>query len=165
MCTVSNNFNRPNNFRVLFGFENIQFKERITVDLMYINGNNIIHIFDEKTKFSNAEFFPDISTRNVWKIILKFWCKIYTGLPNRIIVDKGSQFGKLFVDIYKLSNVQVDETGVESNYSLGLGRRYHQPLRQTYRIVLIYYPDNDPSLALSAAVKDINETLGSEGLV
>ena len=56
---------------------------------------------------------------------------IYTGLPNRMLVDQGSAFGKSFISLGAISNVEVDRTGVEAHLSLGIGERYHQPLRQT----------------------------------
>lgn len=62
------------------------------MDIMYINSNPIIHIVDEKTKLCAAELFPDMSTRTVWKTILKLWCKIYAVFPNRILADQGNQF-------------------------------------------------------------------------
>ena len=90
---------------------------------------------------------------------------IYTGLPNRMLVDQGSAFGKSFVSLGAFSNVEVERTGVEAHSSLGIGERYHQPLRHIYRKIMAETPKADPSLALAAAVKSMNDTPGPEGLV
>jgi len=86
-------------------------------------------------------------------------------MPNRILFDQGSAFAKTFVDMAANSSVKVDHTGVEAHWSLGLAERYHQPLRQTFRKIKIDQPNADRDLALHAAVKAMNDTLGPEGLV
>lgn len=90
---------------------------------------------------------------------------IYTGLPNRILVDQGTYFGDAFNTLRAIANFTVDNTGVEAHSSLGLGERYHQPLRQTFRKVMSEHPNTPPSRALAASVKAMNDTLGPEGLV
>ena len=88
-----------------------------------------------------------------------------TSLPNRILTDQGSQFGDVFINIAAASDVKVDRTGVEAHSSLGLGERFHQPLRNTYRKRVVEHPNSDKTLALLLAVKSMNDTLGPEGLV
>ena len=90
---------------------------------------------------------------------------IYTGLPNRMLVDQGRYFGDTFATLGALSNVDVKDTGVEAHNSLGLGERYHQPLMQTYRKIMSEHPQSPPERALAAAVKAMNDTLGPEGFV
>ena len=90
---------------------------------------------------------------------------IYTGLPNRILVDQGSNLGDLFINLGEISNVEVQRTGIEAHSSLGLGERYHHPLRHTYRKILCENPKVEPRQALAASVKAMNDTLGPEGLV
>jgi len=48
---------------------------------------------------------------------------------NYMLVDQDTNFGKLFIHVASLSNVQVDMSGVEAHNSLSLGERYHQPLK------------------------------------
>ena len=55
----------PNRFRVSFGAEHVQFNERVLMDIMYINGDPILHIVDDRTHFSAAQFLPAVSTDSV----------------------------------------------------------------------------------------------------
>ena len=148
-----------------FGAENVRFNERILLDIVTIDSKPVLHIVDEGTRFSAAKFVPDVSTKTLWSTILECWAMIYTGLPNRMLVDQGSYFGETFATLGALSNVDVKDTGVEAHSSLGLGERYHQPLRNTYRKIMSEHPLTPPASALAASVKALNDTLGPEGLV
>eukprot|EP00737_Agarophyton_chilense_P000247 gb/GEZJ01000282.1/.p1 GENE.gb/GEZJ01000282.1/~~gb/GEZJ01000282.1/.p1 ORF type:complete len:768 (+),score=79.54 gb/GEZJ01000282.1/:1785-4088(+) len=85
--------------------------------------------------------------------------------PTEFWSTRVANSAKVFIDIAAISNVQVESTGVEAHSSLGLGERYHQPLRTTYRKIMATLPDTDREIALSCAVKSMNDTLGPEGLV
>lgn len=45
---------------------------------------------------------------------------IYTGLPKKIIEDQGSKFGDVFVRFVSVSNVKLENKGIQSHNSLGL---------------------------------------------
>ena len=132
---------------------------------MYLDGKPLIHIVDEGKRFSATRFLEIVSTVSLWSAILECWATIYTGLPRKILVDPGSQFGDLFISLGAISNVEVQRTGIESHNSLGLGERYHQPLCNTFRKLKIGYADQERKLLLSFAVKALNDTLGLDGLV
>ena len=132
---------------------------------MYLEGKPVLHIVDEGTRFSAARFVSDVSTMTIWKTILTCSATIYTGLPRKILVDQGSQFGDLFISLGAVSNVEARRTGIESHNSLGLSERYHQPLRNTFRKVRIAYTDKARKTLLSFAVKALNDTLRPDGLV
>lgn len=85
----------------------------------------------------------------------------------RIIVDQGNAFGKseIFASIVRASNIELDTTGTESHNIVGIGERYHQPLRNTYRKLIDLYPSQDKALLLQCAVKCRNDTLKPAGLV
>ena len=93
----------------------------------------MLHIVDEATRFFTARFLPVSSTDAIWNTILLCWMKIHTGFPHTILVDQGSNFGKTFADIGAVSGVEVKQTGTEAHWSLNVGKRYHEPLRTTYR--------------------------------
>lgn len=143
----------------------MQFNEKVLLDIMYLDGDTVLHIIDEGTKFSAAQFLPSISTDEIWETLVKRRAPLYTGLPNKILTDQGSQLGDRFIHIAKLADVEVGQTGVEANSSLGLGERYHEPLRSTFRKIKLSQPNAGRHLALSCAVKAINDTLGPEGIV
>lgn len=155
----------PVRFRVTVGSEDLRFNERVFMDIMVIERKPILHVVDEATEFSAARFLPDVSTDVVWKTFVECWASIYTGLPNRILTDQGSQFGERFIELVRLPDVEVTRTGVEAHSSLGLGERYHEPLRSTFRKIMKSRPDVEKSFALSLSVKAMNGTLGPEGLV
>ena len=96
-----------NCFRVLFGAEHVQFNKRVVMDIMYINEDAILHIVDEGTHSSAAQFLPAFSTDSVCQALLKCWGAIYTGIPNRALHDQGSQFGQLFIDVAKIHYIKV----------------------------------------------------------
>lgn len=157
----------PTRFRVSFGTENARFNERIMMDIMYIDSSPVLHIVDEGTRFAVARFLPDMSTKTVWDTLLSCWASIYTGLPNRILVDQGTNLGKSepFFSLAARANVEVQSTGTEAHSSLGIGERYHEPVRTTFRKLLLQYPMVRKTLLLQMTVKALNDTLGPEGLV
>ncbi len=95
--------------------------------------------------------------------MLASWATIYTGLPNRI--DQGRNLGDLFLHIAAISNFKVESTGIEAHGSIGIGERYHQPMRQTFRKIKLDYSRADRDLVFRLSVKAVNDTLGPESLV
>ncbi len=77
------------------------------MDIMYIDSMPVLHIVDEATRFSAAQFLANIGTKAIWDALLRCWATVYTGLPNRILVDQGSQLGKSepFISLARRSNV------------------------------------------------------------
>ena len=100
---------------------------------MYIDSRPVLHVVDEATRFSAAQFLTKVTTVNIWHALTTCWASIYTGMPNVITTDSGSQFREAFIDIASLHDVEVQTTGIESHNILGIGERYHEPLRNTYR--------------------------------
>ena len=82
-----------------------------------------------------------------------------------MLVDQGTNFDRLFIKMAAQSNVEVQKTAIEVHSSLGLCKRFHQPLRTIYRKIMVSHPETDNTLALSLAVKAMNDTLGPEGFV
>lgn len=155
----------PYRFRVSFGTENIRFNERVLMDVLFLNSKPVLHIVDEGTRFSAARLLPDYSTNTIWKTILECWAAVYTRLPNRMLVDQARCFGDSFIHLAAIANMAVERIGVEAHSSLGLGERYHQPLRTTYRKIICAHPKTEPQLSIALAVKSMNDSLGPEGLV
>ena len=137
------------------------------MDIMYINSLPVWHILDESTRFSAARFLPNMSTYAVWDALLRCRASICTGLPNRILVDQGSNLGKSepFISLAARANVEVQGTGIEAHSSLRIGERYHEPILSTFRTMRIDYPNVDKELLLQLAVKAMNDSLGPEGLI
>ena len=62
-------------------------------------------------------------------------------------------------------SIQIKEVPVEAHNSISKVERYHEPLRRAYKIIRIELPNVSAELCLSLAVKAINDTVGSKGLV
>lgn len=155
----------PVRFRVSLGAEEIRFNEELLMDIMYIGSDPVLHIVDSATRFSAARFLPDVTTMTVWSKFVECWISIYTGMPNRIRVDRGTCFGDNFFSIARRANIDIGRSGVEAHSSLGVGERYHKPLRDTFRKAKIAIPSATNDLILSLSVKAMNDTLGPEGFV
>ncbi len=157
--------NAPMRFRVSMGHKNVRFNARAYIYIMYLEERPALHIVDEATRFSVARFLPKISTESVWEAILLSWSSVYTELPQHIMVDEGSQFRKVLGELATLHNVNLEKSGIQSHNSIGIGERYHKPLRDTYRKLKCDHPSMRHQLLLALAVKAMNDTLGPEGTV
>ena len=81
------------------------------------------------------------------------------------MVDEGSQFRKIFAELSALHDVQLEQSGVQSHHSLGIGERYPKPLRHTYRKLKLDHPSMQRQVLLALAVKAMNDTLEPEDFV
>ena len=101
----------------------------------------------------------------IWNALIKCWTSIYTGLPNRIIVDQGSNFGESSIRLAALDGIKVERTGIEAHNGLSICERYHEPIRTTVRKILLNFPKAEFELTLALAVKALNDKAGPDGLV
>lgn len=67
--------------------------------------------------------------------------------------------------ITETAGITLQLSGVESHNSIGLGERYHAPLRRFFNKIRYEAPKIRLSLALRLAQKVMNETMGAHGLV
>lgn len=134
----------PTRFRFLLGPVEIQFSERVLIDIMYINGSIVLYIVDEGTHFSAASFLINCSSEEIWKTTLRCWATIYTGLPNCVLVDQVNELCKssIFASLPANANIQLSSTGTEAHSRLGLNESFHQPLRTNFINLALTYPKN-----------------------
>lgn len=97
----------PTRFKVSFGAQNVRFNERVFLDIVTIDSRQVIHILDEGTHFSAALFLLYISIKKICSTVIHFCASIYTGLPNRMLVDQGTNFGNVFFHMGATSNLYV----------------------------------------------------------
>lgn len=136
------------------------------MDDIHIDKKAVLHIVDSTTKFGAAQFLPDSSTISVWAAFVECWGSVYTGLPIRIRVDRGSCFGDEFFTIAASAIIDVARSGIEAHSSLGVGEWFHQPLRNAFRKAKLTMVTHEPdSTVLAMFIKAMNDTLGPEGLV
>ena len=146
-------------------FRNVRFNARAYIDVIYLDGKPVLHIVDEAMRFYPARFLTKMSKDAIWDSIVLCWSSVYTRLPDNIMVDEGSQFRKVFAELAALRDVNIQKSGVESHNSLGIGGPCHKPLTDTYRKLKLDYPSMQRQLLLALAVKVMNDTLGTEGIV
>ena len=59
----------------------------------------------------------------------------------------------------------MHKSGKEAHNSLGIGERYHEPLREAFLKLREDYPKLNKDIILALAVKAIIDILGPEGIV
>jgi hypothetical protein len=70
----------------------------------------------------------------VWNAFEECWTRAYVGDPESITVDSASVFSSAaFVKTCAAHEITMKTTGVESHSSLGVGERYHAPLRRIHQ--------------------------------
>ena len=137
------------------------------MDIMYIDSMLILHIVYESTRFSAQPDCSPMSAPRTSRTPFCCWASIYTSLPNRILVDQGSNLnkGEIVVSLAVRANAKVQGTGIEAHSSVGIREWYHEPVRTTFRKIVLVYPNVDKVLLLQMAIKAMNDTQGPEGLV
>ncbi|CDF34787.1 unnamed protein product [Chondrus crispus] len=157
---------RPYRFRVSLPSDEVIFNHEVAVDLFWVGGNPILHVVDTHTGYQNVALPKSLSARHVWDAFLEAWVTVYVGIPNRIRADQGSVFtSKFWDDITTLHGIDLQLSGTQSHNSIGIGERYHAPLRRIFRVIRSQYPKLDPEIAIRLAVKAANDTLGPNGYV
>ncbi|CDF36991.1 unnamed protein product [Chondrus crispus] len=157
---------RPYRFRVSIPPNTIVFNEEVALDLFWIEGNPILHVVDTRTNFQNVALLKGQSACYVWYAFVKAWSSVYVGYPNRMGADQGSVFtSKLWEDVTLMHGIELQMSGVESHNSLGVGERYHGPIRRIFRVLRTQYPQLDSEVSLRLVVKGANDTLGPDGHV
>ena len=152
--------------------QEVKFGEKISMDLMFIEGKAILHIVDIATRFSSAIFLDSQgnnygqSVNEVWLAFLEAWCTLYTGFPNRIRTDAGSVFtSPRWKEIAESVGIELQISSVEAHNSLGIGERLHAPLRRIYRKIVFDFAQIDRNIGLKLSIKAMNDTNGDNGLV
>ena len=59
---------------------------------MYIDGNPILHIIDEATRFQAAKWLRDLSAKHTWETLQYCWMDTYLGPPDLVNHDAGKNF-------------------------------------------------------------------------
>jgi hypothetical protein len=146
--------------------EDVDFNHSIYVDIMYIDGQPVLHIIDEATRFQAARWLKDISAKHTWDILRLCWIDTYIGPPELITHDAGKNFiSREFRQYAQSMAISTKSVPVEAHWSIGLVERAHPILRRAYQIITEECPGIAKDTALQMAVKAINDTAGPNGLV
>ena len=95
---------------------------------------------DDATQFSATQFVKPLITKSFKKIILTFWAIVYTGQPNTLDFDDGTQFRDTFVEICEIHDVEAQRSGTQHHSALSTEERNHEPIKPIFRKVRINLP-------------------------
>jgi hypothetical protein len=164
---------RPIRFKVsLPNMEDIVFGDEISIGLMFIDGQAVLHVVDTATRFSAATFLESHSgsfrqsVEGVWLALIETRFTLYTGYPNRSRIDAGSIFASpRWKELSNMAGITLRMSGVEAHNSLGIGKRMHGPLRRIYNKIRMDYPHIPAGTLLKIGVNAMNDAIGENGLV
>ncbi len=74
---------------------------------MYLDGRPVLHIVDAATRFFAAKFIPKVTTDAVWEAIVSCSSSIYTGLPQCVRIDEGTQFRSICAQLAAFHEVEI----------------------------------------------------------
>lgn len=86
------NSSQPPLFRVAFRIDEILFEHEIELDLIWIEGDAILHIVDRDTHYSVANFLKNGTSEHIFENLQDFSFTAFTGCLCIIAHDQGSQF-------------------------------------------------------------------------
>ncbi|XMA19477.1 hypothetical protein WAI453_012268 [Rhynchosporium graminicola] len=157
----------PGRFKFkLHDTDNIHFNYEVVIDIMQLDGRQVLHIVDQGTTFQNGGFLTNISAEHVWNRFKQVWIDTYLGPPDFIVTDAGTQFkSKEFVQSAKTEGSTVKVVPVEAHHSIGKVERYHGPLKRAYTIIRKELPHLSQDMALQMAFHAINCISGPSGIV
>lgn len=144
--------------------EDIRLNHEIVMDLMHIDDKPILQIACAGARFAVAVFMPGKSAEAAWSALLRIWIKPCVGSPRILKADQGSEFvNDLFHRNSESIGVFLQEAPIESSNSMGLGERFHDPLRR----IFLKLREDHPLLRQDAILKDarsaMSSTMGPEG--
>jgi hypothetical protein len=140
----------------------------IVVDIMYIDGNPVLHIIDEDTRYQAARWLQSLSAKHTWDALKHCWIDTYLGPPDHILHDARTNFtSKEFRGYAASMGIKTRGVPVEAHWSIGMVKRAHPVLRRVYHILEEELKTEGVSKdsILQMAVKAINDTAGPDGLV
>jgi hypothetical protein len=112
--------------------EDIVFGDELSIDLMFIDGQAVLHVVNSATRFSAATFLDSHngsfgqSVEGVWLALIETWFTLYTGYSNRLRIDAGSIFASpRWKEFSNMAGITLRMSGVEAHNSLGIGERIH----------------------------------------
>lgn len=144
-----------------------EFNYEIVVDVMYLDGDPVLHLVDSATFFQAARFLKSLSAKDTWEALRAAWIDTYLGPPNLISHDAGTNFASIeFKAEARMMGIICQQVPVESHNAIGKVERYHAPLRRAYDIIFQELGASvKKEIILQMAVKAVNDTVGPDGIV
>ncbi|KAI1007485.1 hypothetical protein K3495_g735 [Podosphaera aphanis] len=146
--------------------EKFDFNAEIIVDIIFLDGRNVLHVVDSAIAFQAARFIKDLSAKTVWEAIRLCWIDVYQGPPDDIVHDAGTQLASAeFKQEAKIIGSKTKEVPIEAHQSVGKVERYHVTLRRAYEVIKGDLPNTSREAILQMVVKAINDIAGPNSIV
>lgn len=121
---------------------------------------------DTHTNLQNAIPISSMRAEYIWFANVEDWTSIYIGYPNIIRLDQGESFrSDFFRTATDTHGNELKFSGTASHNSRGAGERYQIPVIRVFGIERERYTSLDPQVTLRNTVKDLNDTMGPEGMI
>ncbi|KAI0992762.1 hypothetical protein K3495_g15423, partial [Podosphaera aphanis] len=148
--------------------EDTYFNQLLVIDVLFIDGDPVLHVVDESTSFQAAKWLTNLSAAHTWDTLRLCWIDVYTGPPEILVHDAGTTFDSAeFRQSAAALGIKIKQVPVEAAQSVGVVERYHAPLRRAYKIITDELKSQNVSknIRLQLAVKAVNDSAGYDGLV
>lgn len=157
---------KPLTFQVAIPEEKDFFNQRVAIDLFWLDGQAKLHVVDIGIGFNSSIFINSHTVEAVKQAFIDCWVSIYIGFPSKMRIDQGSQFQSTrWEGRASESGIILKPSGVESHNSIGLGERYHAPLRRIYNKIRTTSSSLSKESVLRLGLKAMNDTAAPNGLV
>ncbi len=156
----------PFRFRTSIPPDKILFNHELAIDLLWLDKRPVLHVIDTHTLFQNGVFIKSKKSEDLWKSLIDCWFTVFIGYPSVIRLDREPSFdSQLFRTVAKDQGITLQFSGIEAQNSIGVGERYHAPLRRVFLKIRQQYPRLESEVCLRLALKACNDALGPNGLV
>lgn len=148
--------------------DDYDFNFEIYIDVVTIDGHPVLHVVDSSTRFQAARWLHDMTPKALWEALRACWIDVYTGPPNIVVHDPGSNLdcAEFRINCASMA-ITAKQVPLEAHNSVGRVERYHTVLRRAYTIIKQEMAGMkvDKAVMLQMAVKSINDTAGPDGIV
>lgn len=147
--------------------DEVNFNHSIIIDVMYLDGNPVLHVVDEATGFNSGRWLLNLTSKHTWEMLRLCWIDVYIGPPDYIVHDAGLNFtSKEFRQYASSMGITTKGVPIEAHWSIGKVERFHALVRRTYTVIKEELGTSAPKdVVLQMAFKAINDTSGPNGLV
>jgi hypothetical protein len=157
---------KPGRFRFTLQ-KNANFNYRVIVDVIFLTGKLVLYAINEAITFQTAKFLSNITAKTIWNVLRNIWINTYIKSPDVIIINAETNLiATKFVNNAKTIIIEIKEVLVEAHYSIGKIEKYHDSVKRAYEIIIKKLGIAISLFnALQMAIKSVNDTAGSDGLV
>lgn len=149
-CGSCRSYSRdPFSFRATIGPEQFVFNLEMAIDLMWVAGNQVLHVVSTRTNFPNATVLRIKRTEDIWVAFVECWESVYVGYPRVARLDQEASFKTAVLDDLGTANgIELRFSGTESKKPDRPGEVYHAPLRRFFRVIRERYPRIEPKVVV-----------------